>query len=371
MKLSVRESELEDREGDGAPSMRGGLIFSGVLHLSLLAVLIFGLPSFFKPEQMAAPISVEMVSLDELHEAQNAQPVEPAKEPEPEPAKAAAAPAASTPPPPAPQVKPTPPAPTPPQPPVTQPPVTQPEAAEPPPAPQVAVKQPEPEAVPLPEPTPEPEVAPEPEPEPLMAAEVPPVPRARPVRETPKPAEKVAEKPAVKPVEKPAEKPKPTPEPAKPTPEKKPEPQQDRLASILKNVEKLEPNRTKTPDQPKPAEAKAAAQPERASVSDRLKAAELARMIRGQMARCWRVDAGARDAEDTVIRVRVQLNPDGTVIGRPQVVDGMRMASDGYYRSAAENAMRAILECQPFELPQREYTLWRDLVLNFNPREMF
>jgi hypothetical protein len=94
-------------------------------------------------------------------------------------------------------------------------------------------------------------------------------------------------------------------------------------------------------------------------------------MIQSQMSACWRIDAGAQSAKDMVVKIRVRLNPDGSVIGQPMIQNGSRMANDSFYRSAAENARRAILECQPFQLPRQDYELWQDLVLKFDPREMF
>ena len=53
------------------------------------------------------------------------------------------------------------------------------------------------------------------------------------------------------------------------------------------------------------------------------------------------------------------------------IVDQMRFRSDRFFRSAAENARRAILSCQPFDLPARKYDVWSSAKFNFNPREMF
>ena len=94
-------------------------------------------------------------------------------------------------------------------------------------------------------------------------------------------------------------------------------------------------------------------------------------MIRRQMAACWRIDAGAQNAEDLMVEIRVQFNADGSVRGIPEIQNTRRMATDAFFRSAAENARRAVIECSPFKLPQSRYELWRDMVLRFNPREMF
>jgi hypothetical protein len=58
-------------------------------------------------------------------------------------------------------------------------------------------------------------------------------------------------------------------------------------------------------------------------------------------------------------------------VATTEIVDVVRMVQDGYFRSAAENAKRAINQCSPFQLPPRKYNVWRQLTLRFDPREMF
>ena len=54
--------------------------------------------------------------------------------------------------------------------------------------------------------------------------------------------------------------------------------------------------------------------------------------------------------------------------GRPEVVN--REASQ-FFTAAADSAVRAVMLCQPYQLPPAKYALWRDMILNFDPREMF
>ena len=92
--------------------------------------------------------------------------------------------------------------------------------------------------------------------------------------------------------------------------------------------------------------------------------------IRYQIEQCWSVPAGARDAEDMIVRIRVFLNPDGTLSKPPEIVDEAH-GSDSFYRTAAESARRAVLQCAPLKnLPANKYKLWRELTLTFNPRQM-
>src|SRR3546814_9415376 len=90
---------------------------------------------------------------------------------------------------------------------------------------------------------------------------------------------------------------------------------------------------------------------------------QLDNSIQNQIRGCWRLDAGARQAEDLIVEVTVTLAPDGRVIGSPRVIDTARMNRDAYFRSAAENAVRAILQCMPFELPVAQYSEWKQMNL--------
>ena len=38
---------------------------------------------------------------------------------------------------------------------------------------------------------------------------------------------------------------------------------------------------------------------------------------------------------------------------------------------AADSAVRAVYQCQPYELPSEKYAVWRDMILNFDPRQMY
>jgi len=288
--------------------MRNGMIFSGLLHGTVLAVLIFGLPVFAEPVPSDV-IPVELVMLDEIAPKPEPAAKEPAPEPKPKEQEARLAPPPPTPPEPAPEPEP---------------------VAEPAPQPEPIAK-PEPQPEPKPPPPPEAKSESEPKPEP-----------PRPKR---RPDVKIAM-------------PEKTPPP--------PEPAPDQLTSILRNVEKLKVQPRTQGD----TVARADQQGTTGQQGSAFERNALVHAIQEQLRNCWRLDPGARDARDLVIEIRVELNPDGSV-RRSSVVDVIRMVQDGYFRSAAENAMRAIAKCSPFRLPPNKYPIWRDLTLRFNPREMF
>jgi hypothetical protein len=94
--------------------------------------------------------------------------------------------------------------------------------------------------------------------------------------------------------------------------------------------------------------------------------------LRQQNGRCWNIPAGAKDAKNLVIEIRIAMNPDGTV-NSAKIVDQGRMTVDPFFRSAAESALRAVLNrrCQPFKLPPEKYDIWKLMILSLNPKEIF
>ncbi len=105
------------------------------------------------------------------------------------------------------------------------------------------------------------------------------------------------------------------------------------------------------------------------AIEARLATATLESAIRQMVEACWNVPTGAKDAQDLLVRLRIQLRPDGSLARPPEFLDRGRM-SDPFYRAAAESAARAVRQCAPFNLPLDQYELWRDLTFNFDPKEM-
>jgi outer membrane biosynthesis protein TonB len=205
---------------------------------------------------------------------------------------------------------------------------------------------------------------PAPPPQPEQKAAAVPAPPQPPAPKPPTPQEQ--QKPdvaALTPAPVPAEKPKP-PAPAKP--------QQDMLASVLKNVAKMKPaEETKAQDnQPQAKNNTTQASSAAPSLSSRLTISE-EDALRRQIEQCWNPPIGARDAQNLVVEVTITVNPDRTV-QTAEVVDKSRMASDPYFRAAAEAAIRAVYNprCSPLELPEGKYEQWKTIDFNFDPRDM-
>jgi colicin import membrane protein len=75
-------------------------------------------------------------------------------------------------------------------------------------------------------------------------------------------------------------------------------------------------------------------------------------------------------ANPPVPSLRVKLNEDGSLAAEPVV---MNRSSDSLFGVAAESATRATRRCAPLKIPAQfvpYYNDWKDLVVNFNLRDM-
>jgi hypothetical protein len=303
--------------------MTRGAIYSAILHLSVFLLALFGLPSLLRDESLEVrAITVDVVTIDEETAAPKIDP-EPAPaepEPEPEPKQEAALP-----PPEPPQIEP-PPAPEPPR------------VETPPPPPPEPLKQPEP--------TPEPELKPEPPPKPKKAEETPP---------------EVTKPPQTTPILKPKLSVK----------EKKEEKKKVDFESVLRSVAETEQQRPTKKTGPEPEVQRPPPQTATA-FSNKLTVSELD-AIRHQIEQCWNVPVGARDVENLIVELSVDMNPDATVRQVRLIDNAGQYQSNAFFRAAADSAIRAMLNprCSPLQLPLDKYDTWRTFTLNFNPKDMF
>ena len=93
--------------------------------------------------------------------------------------------------------------------------------------------------------------------------------------------------------------------------------------------------------------------------------------IRYQIQKNWHLPAGGRNVQNMQVTLRIQLGPDGGVLD-VSVVDQAQMTIDPFYRAMAESTVRAVLKTGRIKnLSPDKYHLWRDMKINFDPREMF
>jgi outer membrane biosynthesis protein TonB len=329
MSLAIAEPGLTQAvevpdELPGGISPRG-IALSAALHIVLGGLLVVGLPRLFDPpppEEM--PVAVQLVTIAPETRATHTNPNLPRPDAKPE-VPEIETPVAK----PEPKPEPPKPAPVPPSSSSVPPSLEAPKPPEPKPAPPLPLK------------------PPEPKPEP-----------SRPVENVDAP--------------KPKEKPEPPRQmarnEAKPE-EKKYDPGQ--FEALLKNLapQPTAPSPEAPPQKPRVASAAASSQP-KAPLGAQLTASELD-LIRQQIARCWNIPAGARDSRDLTVEIRVVVDRDGSV-QRATIVDQARLGSDPFFRAAAESARRAFFnpQCRPLHLPAEKYAIWKDLVVDFSPKDI-
>ena len=93
--------------------------------------------------------------------------------------------------------------------------------------------------------------------------------------------------------------------------------------------------------------------------------------LRRQISQCWNPPIGAKDIQNLVVEITIDVNPDRTV-QHAEIVDQSRMVTDGYFRAAAEAALRALYnpKCSPLELPADKYDQWKHIDFTFDPRDL-
>ena len=93
--------------------------------------------------------------------------------------------------------------------------------------------------------------------------------------------------------------------------------------------------------------------------------------LKAQIFGCWSIPLGLPYNENLLVRIKLLLKPDGSVI-KSEILDHARMnrPGQGFYKVLAESALRAVKLCQPFKIPSTGYERWKELQLNFDAREM-
>ena len=78
--------------------------------------------------------------------------------------------------------------------------------------------------------------------------------------------------------------------------------------------------------------------------------------LKAQIFGCWSIPLGLPYNEDLLVRIKLELKPDGSVISS-EILDHARMnkPGQGFYKVLAESALRAIKLCQPLRVPSTGY----------------
>ena len=95
--------------------------------------------------------------------------------------------------------------------------------------------------------------------------------------------------------------------------------------------------------------------------------------IRAQFMQCWSIPIGIPFDDTMIVKIKISLNTDGSLLEPPEVLQHERMnkPSEKYFRTLAESALRAVRRCDPIKAPDiNRYESWKKIQLNFDPREI-
>ena len=84
---------------------------------------------------------------------------------------------------------------------------------------------------------------------------------------------------------------------------------------------------------------------------------------------CWTPPPMTPEGDTYVAQIRVIFNPDGSLSGRPVLLNP---PTDRAWRAHAESAMRAVRKCDPLKVPAEYmpyFEQWKVETIHFDPRD--
>ena len=188
-------------------------------------------------------------------------------------------------------------------------------------------------------------------------------------KEEPKPIEKKPDPPKVDPIaealKKEEKKPPPKPEAKAATPPPQPQKPKERTfdqSKIAALLDKRDPARQATTGDT--LNSNAALGLSKGKAADN--SATWGSMFQSQVERCWKKPYGGIESQNPEAAFSIRLKRDGTLEGMP-VPEGT--PATPYLRVYQESALRAIIECQPYNLPAAYFDEWKYFAPVFTERK--
>ena len=98
---------------------------------------------------------------------------------------------------------------------------------------------------------------------------------------------------------------------------------------------------------------------------------DLEAALRSQIKECWLEPANMSNAASLLVVVSMDIGIDGRLQRDPILVSpSSRAGANPALVVAIDNAMRAVRDCAPYNLPPDRYDSWRQVRFNFDPRRM-
>jgi colicin import membrane protein len=189
-------------------------------------------------------------------------------------------------------------------------------------------------------------------------------------KEEPKPIEKKPDPPAIDPIaealKKEEKKPPPKPQVQATMPPPQPQKPKERTfdqSKIAALLDKRDPSRQATTGET--LSSNAALGLAKGKTSDN--SATWGSMFQSQVERCWKKPYGGIESQNPEAAFSIRLKRDGTLEGMP-IPEGT--PATPYLRVYQESALRAIIECQPYNLPAAYYDEWKYFAPVFTERKI-
>lgn len=98
---------------------------------------------------------------------------------------------------------------------------------------------------------------------------------------------------------------------------------------------------------------------------DELAVTEIINSIRDKLTECWSIPEGIVYKENFSIKINLLLSSKGEIVVA-NVADSSSYQNNPLFRSAADNAMRAVYKCSPLiGLLAEQHHIWREVTLDF------
>ena len=95
-------------------------------------------------------------------------------------------------------------------------------------------------------------------------------------------------------------------------------------------------------------------------------------ILKTQIAECWNPPLGAKNLESLTVKLYLTLDEDANIKDVKLISASQKQKFDPFFRTAVENAMRAIRHpaCTPLKLPLNKYDTWKQTILVFDPSQI-
>ena len=95
-------------------------------------------------------------------------------------------------------------------------------------------------------------------------------------------------------------------------------------------------------------------------------------ILKEQIAECWNPPLGAKNLESLTVKLYLTLDKNANIKDVKLIAGPQKQKFDPFFRTAVENAMRAIRHpaCTPLKLPLNKYNTWKQTILVFDPSQI-